>query len=66
MTSSYRVEKDSFGELKVPSDKYWGAQTQRSLGNFKISDEKMPALGFLTEKQFDEWVRPGDMVGPKG
>ncbi len=39
----YRVEKDSFGELKVPSDKYWGAQTQRSLGNFKIGGERMPA-----------------------
>jgi fumarate hydratase class II len=40
---SYRVETDSFGELQVPSDKYWGAQTQRSLGNFKISNERMPA-----------------------
>lgn len=39
----YRIESDSFGELKVPSDKYWGAQTQRSLGNFKIGGEKMPA-----------------------
>lgn len=48
----FRIETDSFGELKVPSDKYWGAQTQRSLGNFKISTEKMPealvrALGIL-------------------
>lgn len=41
--TSYRVETDSFGGLKVPNDKYWGAQTQRSLGNFKIGDEKMPA-----------------------
>lgn len=41
--SDYRIETDSFGELKVPSDKYWGAQTQRSLGNFKIGGEKMPA-----------------------
>ena len=38
----YRVEKDSFGELKVPMNKYWGAQTQRSLENFKIGHEKMP------------------------
>lgn len=38
----YRIEKDSFGEIKVPKDKYWGAQTQRSLENFKISNEKMP------------------------
>lgn len=38
----YRIVKDSFGEIKVPKDKYWGAQTQRSLENFKISSEKMP------------------------
>ena len=38
----YRIEKDSMGELKVPSDKYWGAQTQRSFQNFKIGIEKMP------------------------
>ncbi|MDT3424928.1 fumarate hydratase class II [Paenibacillus forsythiae] len=38
----FRVEKDTFGELQVPSDKYWGAQTQRSLQNFKIGGEKMP------------------------
>ena len=39
----YRVETDSFGELKVENSRYWGAQTQRSLGNFKIGIEKMPA-----------------------
>lgn len=38
-----RVETDSFGPLEVPADKYWGAQTQRSLGNFKIGGETMPA-----------------------
>lgn len=38
-----RTETDSFGPLEVPSDKYWGAQTQRSLGNFKIGIETMPA-----------------------
>ncbi len=38
-----RTETDSFGPLKVPADRYWGAQTQRSLGNFKIGDETMPA-----------------------
>ena len=37
-----RVETDSFGPLDVPSHKYWGAQTQRSLGNFKIGTETMP------------------------
>jgi fumarate hydratase class II len=38
-----RTEKDSFGPLEVPADRLWGAQTQRSLLNFKISTEKMPA-----------------------
>lgn len=38
----YRIEHDTMGEVKVPADKYWGAQTQRSLENFKIGDEKMP------------------------
>ncbi len=38
----YRIEKDSMGNVKVPENKYWGAQTQRSLENFKISDQKMP------------------------
>jgi len=38
-----RVETDSFGPLDVPADKYWGAQTQRSLQNFKIGGETMPA-----------------------
>lgn len=38
-----RVETDTFGPIDVPSDKYWGAQTQRSLQNFKIGIEKMPA-----------------------
>ena len=44
MTSSQetRTETDSFGPLEVPSEKYWGAQTQRSLKNFKIGIETMP------------------------
>ena len=37
-----RIEKDTFGPIEVPSDKLWGAQTQRSLLNFRISTEKMP------------------------
>ena len=40
----YRIEKDSMGDVKVPSGKYWGAQTQRSIGNFKIGGQgdRMP------------------------
>src|SRR5262245_42695582 len=37
-----RTETDTFGPIAVPADKYWGAQTQRSLENFKISGERMP------------------------
>ena len=38
----YRIERDSIGDIQVPSDKYWAAQTQRSLENFKIGDQRMP------------------------
>jgi len=38
----YRKEKDSIGYVKVPADKYWAAQTQRSMENFKIGGQKMP------------------------
>ncbi|KAG5420340.1 FUM1 [Candida metapsilosis] len=40
--SGKRIETDAFGEIEVPADKYWGAQTQRSLTNFEIGDIKMP------------------------
>jgi fumarate hydratase class II len=51
-TTATRTETDSFGPLEVTADKYWGAQTQRSLGNFKIGGETMPlplirALGII-------------------
>jgi len=39
---SFRIEKDTMGEVQVPNDKYWGAQTQRSIENFKIGGHKMP------------------------
>lgn len=38
----YRVERDTIGEINVPADKFWGAQTQRSRENFPIGNEKMP------------------------
>ncbi len=40
--ASTRTETDSFGPIEVPSDRYWGAQTERSRRNFKIGDERMP------------------------
>jgi fumarate hydratase class II len=47
-----RIETDTFGPVEVPANQYWGAQTQRSLGNFKIGGERMPlplirALGIV-------------------
>ena len=47
-----RTETDTFGPIEAPADKYWGAQSQRSLANFKIGEEKMPrplirALGLV-------------------
>ncbi|WNS76737.1 class II fumarate hydratase [Bacillus sp. DTU_2020_1000418_1_SI_GHA_SEK_038] len=39
---NYRIENDTLGEVNVPADKYWGAQTQRSRENFRIGIEKMP------------------------
>ncbi|MEO1015243.1 MAG: class II fumarate hydratase [Pseudomonadota bacterium] len=41
--SASRIETDTMGEVEVPADKYWGAQAQRSLGNFKIGWERQPA-----------------------
>ena len=50
--SDYRIEYDTMGEVKVPADRYWGAQTQRSLQNFEVgqihfSREMIRALGVL-------------------
>ena len=50
--ASTRTESDAFGPLQIPADKLWGAQTERSLHNFKIGTEKMPielvhALGLI-------------------
>ena len=50
----YRIEKDTMGEMQVPADKYWAAQTERSLHNFKIGNEKMPlevVYGFANLKK---------------
>ena len=52
MTTDYRIEYDSMGELEVPSDALWGAQTQRAVNNFPVSGLRMPrqfirALGLI-------------------
>jgi fumarate hydratase class II len=50
--TAMRIESDTFGPIEVPADRYWGAQTQRSLQNFRIGTERMPlplvrALGIV-------------------
>jgi len=52
VSTEFRIEKDTMGEVKVPADVYWGAQTQRSRENFKIGGDRFPremikALGVL-------------------
>ncbi|HIP23658.1 MAG TPA: class II fumarate hydratase, partial [Rhodobacteraceae bacterium] len=61
-----RTETDSFGPLDVPSDKYWGAQTQRSLMNFPIGWEKQPvaivrALGVIKKACVQANMASGDL-----
>jgi fumarate hydratase class II len=61
-----RTETDSFGPLEVPSDRYWGAQTQRSLQNFPIGWEKQPvaivrALGIIKQAAADVNVEAGSL-----
>src|SRR5437899_204633 len=51
-SNSTRTETDSFGPIEVPADRYWGAQTERSLQNFRIGHDRMPieiihALGLV-------------------
>ena len=68
----YRTEHDSMGEMLVPADKYWGAQTQRSLENFKIGTEIMPreithAFGILKKAaaMANRELRPDKMTDDK-
>ena len=68
----YRIERDSMGEMQVPADRYWGAQTQRSYQNFKIGGELMPreithAFGILKKAAAiaNHAVRPEKMTDEK-
>ena len=68
----YRVERDSMGEMQVPADRYWGAQTQRSLQNFKIGGDVMPreithAFGILKKAAAiaNHRIQPGRMTEEK-
>jgi len=66
-----RTETDSFGPLEVPSDKYWGAQTQRSLMNFPIGWERQPvaivrALGVIKQACAEANMDQGGLDAEKG
>ena len=66
----YRIEKDTMGEVQVPAEKYWGAQTQRSLNNFKIGDGRMPveiirAFGYLKKAAAATNLELGVLAGEK-
>ena len=66
----YRIEKDSIGNVKVPADKYWGAQTQRSKQNFKIGGDLMPlevirAYAILKKAAAQTNNKLGVLSGPK-
>ena len=66
-----RVETDSFGPIKVPADRYWGAQTQRSRQNFKIGWEQMPlptihALGIVKQAAAEANMELGVMDKKRG
>ncbi|HEX7803916.1 MAG TPA: class II fumarate hydratase [Pseudoxanthomonas sp.] len=69
MSDSFRIEHDSMGELKVPAEALWGAQTQRALNNFPISGQPMPrgfirALGLIKAAAAE--VNVGLGLLPKG
>jgi fumarate hydratase class II len=71
MTGATRIESDSMGEIAVPADRYWGAQTQRSLQNFRIGGEPMPAalihaMGLLKQAAADTNVRLGALDAALG
>ncbi len=66
-----RIEKDTMGSLEVPSDRYWGAQTQRSLKNFKIGQDHFPremirGLGVLKKAAAETNVELGLLAKDKG
>src|SRR3954463_16077658 len=51
-TATHRIESDSMGKIRVARDRYWGAQTERSLHHFSVADDRMPtavirAMGVL-------------------
>ena len=68
MSQNTRIEKDTFGDIEVPCDRYYGAQTQRSLQNFRIGGERFPrefiyALGIVKKAAARVNVQLGKLDG---
>ena len=68
MSKTTRIEKDTFGDIEVPNDRYYGAQTQRSLQNFRIGGERFPrefiyALGIVKKAAARVNVKLGKLDG---
>ena len=66
MTTDFRTERDSMGELRVPVDAAWGAQTQRAVENFPISGRGLPrafvrALGLIKQAAAQTNAELGDV-----
>src|SRR5204863_5922058 len=66
-----RIETDSMGAIEVPADRYWGAQTQRSLHHFNIGDDRMPremirTLGILRKASARVSEELGEVRHDKG
>ena len=57
-SQDHRLERDSMGELRVPADALWGAQTQRAVQNFPISGLRMPR-GFIRALGLVKWAAAG-------
>ncbi len=71
MSSKFRVEHDSMGDLKVPAEALWGAQTQRAVDNFPVSGRTMPdqfirALGLVKAAAAESNVRLGHLSKRRG
>ena len=63
MTMDYRIEKDTLGEVKVPADKYWGAQTERSRNNFKIGPAASMPIEVVYALPLPEPLIPLEFLG---
>jgi hypothetical protein len=62
MEQKFRQESDSIGIIQVPSDKYWGAQTQRSLIHFSIGEDIIPIVSIIIKKGPPILIKKGPLI----